>query len=349
MPASKGTARRGTALLAGMVGAAAIALLAPRPAAAATSPEQLLRAAVTAYAKYSFVGKVQNTDFGLNRATAELFRIEHRAPDQTRRWYLAPEAFYGDSIVSRGDVSYDVDVHHKRVMVVRDDALDDQVALDDNFALLLRNYKAEFGPEDQIAGRRATDVLLVNRYTGQTVMRVSIDTQTDIVLQREKYSGSGSVSHEMRFEQIHYTGSIPAALFDVPPYPRVDGPSHGLPSNDTRAIERSAGFKTHTPKYLPEGFLPVAGDISVVKGVRTLHMLYSDGLRTVSLFENDLGAAVDLSRYTVHTMDIGSRVAQYVEDGPTTLMSWGKGSMHFALVGELSRKELKDVAASIDP
>lgn len=309
----------------------------------------LLREAVLAYTKYSYIGQVQNTDYGTERADAVLFRIEHRAPDMTRRWYLAPESLYGDSIVSRGDTSYDIDPHTKRIIVMHDDAIDDQVAMDDNFGLLLHNYRAVIGSDDNIAGRRAIDVLLVNKYTGETVMRVTLDAQTKLVLQKEKYSASGSVSHQMRFEQIRYTNAIPAGLFGIPSagYTRSEGPSHGTPSNDLEAVVRTAGFPAAGPKYLPDGFLPVAGDVTDIKSVRTLHVLYSDGLRTVSLFENDRGAAVDLTKYTVHKTKVRSGDAQYVEDGPTTLLTWSSGARHFALVGELSRAELVRIASSV--
>jgi negative regulator of sigma E activity len=309
----------------------------------------LLRDAVLAYTKYSYTGQVQNTDYGVSRADAVLFRIEHRAPDKTRRWYLAPESLYGDSIISRGDTSYDIDPHTKRIIVTHDDAIDDQVAMDDNFGLLLHNYRAVIGPDDNVAGRRAIDVLLINRYTGETVMRIAVDAQTKLVLQKDRYAASGSVAHQMRFEQITYTNAIPAQVFDIPSsgYNRKDGPSHGIPSNDLAAVVRTAGFRATGPKYLPDGFLPVAGDVSDIKGVRTLHILYSDGLRTVSLFENARGAAADLSKFTVHKTKVRSADAQYVEDGPTTLLTWSSGAHHFALVGELSRPELVRIASSV--
>ena len=319
-------------------------------AAAQQDATQLLRDAVSAYSKNSYVGQVQNVDFGTKRADAVLFRIEHRAPSQTRRWYLAPEALYGDSIISLGDTSYDVDTHGKRIIVQRDDALDDQVAQDDNFGLLLHNYNTVLAPDDNIAGRRALSVLLVNKYTGQTVMRVVLDAQTKLVLMKERYSASGSVSHQMRFEQIRYTGSLPSGLFAIPNgYARINGPSHGITSNDLPAVVRTAGFQALGPKYLPEGFLPVLGDVSDIKSVRTLHLLYSDGLRTVSLFENARGAAVDLSKYTIHDTMVRLHAAQYVEDGPTTLLAWAQGNLHVALVGELSRDELVKIAASVSP
>lgn len=309
----------------------------------------LLRQAVLAYTKYSYTGQIQNTDFGISRADAVLFRIEHRAPDMTRRWYLAPESLYGDSIVSRGDTSYDVDPHSKRIIVMHDDAIDDQVAMDDNFGLLLHNYRAVIGPDDNVAGRRAIDVLLVNKYTGETVMRIAVDAETKLVLQKDRYSATGSIAHQMRFEQITYTNALPAALFDIPSagYTRKDGPSHGIPSNDLEAVVRTAGFPALGPKYLPDGFLPIAGDVTDIKGVRTLHLLYSDGLRTVSLFENARGAAADLSKFTIHKTKVRNGDARYVQDGPTTLLTWSSGSRHFALVGELSQTELVRIASSV--
>jgi outer membrane lipoprotein-sorting protein len=329
--------------------AAALALPAAFSHADAQDATQLLRDAVSAYAKYSYVGQVQNVDFGTSRAIAVLFRIEHRAPDMTRRWYLAPESLYGESIISKGDTSYNVDPQSKRVVVITDDALDDQVAEDDNFGLLLHNYRAVMGPDENVAGRRAYSVLLVNKYNGATVMRISLDAETKLVLQKERYSATGSVSHEMRFENIRYTSDIPGNLFAVPAagYTRVSGPSHGNPSQDLQAVVRTAGFQALGPKYLPEGFLPIAGDVSDIKGVRTLHLLYSDGLRTISLFENARGAAVDLSKYTVHQTNVRGHGAQYVLDGPTTLLAWAQDNLHLALVGELSQSELTRIASSV--
>lgn len=313
------------------------------------SGDQVLRDAVLAYSKYSYVGQVQNTDFGSQRADSVLFRIEHRAPDMTRRWYLAPESLYGDSIISHGDTSYDIDPHTKRIIVMHDDAIDDQVAMDDNFGLLLHNYRTVLGADDNIAGRRAISVLLINKYTGETVMRIAVDAETKLVLEKDRYSASGSVAHQMRFEQIKYSQDIPAALFSVPTtgYTRKEGPGHGIPSNDLAAVVRTVGFQAIGPKYLPDGFLPVAGDVTDIKGVRTLHVLYSDGLRTVSLFENARGAAVDLSKFTIHKTKVRTTDAQYVEDGPTTLLAWSSGARHFALVGELSRDELVRIASSV--
>jgi negative regulator of sigma E activity len=344
--------RRNRASLLAVAVCAAAFVAAPLPGGARprpVTPSQLLREAVSAYARYSYVGKVQNIDYGTDKANAVLFRIEHRAPDLTRRWYLAPESLYGDSIISRGDVSYQIDPGQDRIVVTKDDALDDQVAEDDNFDLLLRNYRAVMGPDDNVAERPAYSVLLINKYTGESVMRISIDRATKLVLQRERYSPTGSVSHQMRFEEISFTGNIPAQLFAIPRgYTTTYAHGHDLPNNDVGALLRQAGFRAMAPRYLPEGFYAIAGDVSTVEGVRTLHLLYSDGLRTVSLFENARGSAVDMSRYTAHQTTVEGHPAQYVSDGPTTLIAWARGNLHLALVGEISRYEMMRIASSVN-
>ncbi|MGZ3522937.1 MAG: DUF4367 domain-containing protein [Vulcanimicrobiaceae bacterium] len=316
-----------------------------------TNANDLLRQAIDAPNKVSYVGQVQSLSFGQSRALAAIFRIEHDSPDLTRRWYIAPQALYGDSIISRGDTSYSVDVKSNKVIVTKDDALDDQVAQDDNFGLLTSNYRAIVGSDDNVAGRPAVSVLLVNKYTGQTVMRVWIDAQTKLVLQKEQYASNGSVTRQVRFEHIRYVSDLPDSLFTVPTtgFTREAGASHGIPSNDLAGAIHTAGFQARGPRYLPEGFTPVAADVTDIKGIRTLHLLYSDGIRTVSLFENARGAAVDLSHYKAHDTKVDTKDAQYVEDGPTTLLSWAESGLHFAIVGELSREELARIASSVVP
>lgn len=339
-----------------VVAAAAAALMCgglPAHAAPArtsgTDAVQVLRDAISAPDKHSYVGLVQNVEYGSARTNATMYRIEHRAPELTRRWYVAPQSLYGDEIVSRGDTTYNVDMKNKKIIVSKDDAIDDQVAMDDNFGLLMHNYRAVLAPDEDIAGRPVNAVVLINKYTGQTVMRVWIDTQTKLVLKKERYASNGAVTYQTRFEQIRYTEAIPKEIFTVPNggFTHTPGPTHAMPSSDLQSVVRTAGFQAKNPKYLPEGFVPVAGDVNDVKGIRTLHLLYSDGIRTVSLFENAGGAAVDLSRFNVHQAKVENNDAQYVEQGATTLLAWTQERLHCTLVGELGREELIRIAASV--
>lgn len=316
--------------------------------AASETPKDLLRAAMQAPAKQSYVGEVQILRFGNQKSEASIFRIEHRAPNLTRRWYLAPQDLYGDSIISRGETTYSIDVKRNRIVVTQDDSIDDQVAEDDNFGLLNANYKVDEGPRESLFGRPVRTLQLSNRYTGLTTMRVHIDAQTFLVLEKEQYAPNGALVSQMRFENLRYTQDIPSAIFDVPTkIARVDGPRRGMPSYDLQRLIKTAGFAARGPQYLPEGFLPIAGNVVEMKGVRSLHLLYSDGIRTMSLFQNAKGAAVDMSGFKAQDSTFQGHAGRYVEEGPTTLLAWQQGALHFTLVGELTLGELEKIAASI--
>ena len=321
-------------------------------AAAPDTPSDLLRAAMKAPQNTSYVGEVQLLRFGNQKSEASMFRIEHRAPNLTRRWYLAPQDLYGDSIISRGENTYSIDIKRNRIVVTQDDALDDQVAEDDNFGLLSANYNVDEGPTETLFGRPVRTLTLTNRFTGLATMRVHIDAQTHLVLQKEQYAPNGALVSQMRFGNLRYTNDIPQAIFDVPKnMARVDGPQRGMPSSDLQHLVKAAGFdengQTKLPKYLPEGFLPITGNVVEMKGVRSLHVLYSDGIRTMSLFLNAKGASVDMTGYKAQEANVPGRSARYVEEGPTTLLEWSEPGLHYTLVGELSRAELEKIASSI--
>ncbi len=61
---------------------------------------------------------------------------------------------------------------------------------------------------------------------------------------------------------------------------QVAGPKRGVPSEAIDSLVAQAGFAAHNPKFLPLGFSPVEGSVETIQGVRTLHLLYSDGVRT---------------------------------------------------------------------
>lgn len=333
-----------------LVLAAAAALLG---ASAPPDPNDLLRQSIEAPRHLSYAGQMETVLFGTSKAEATIYRIEHRAPDLTRRWYVAPQSLYGDWSISRGAQSYNVDVKTHRVIVSKNGLIDDQVAVNDNFALLANNYRTLLGPKETIAGRSAQVLVLLNKYTGAVTMRLWLDTQTHLVLERESYARNGSVTHQIRFDQIRYTNDLPGVIFSEPKlagFQLTKGLDHEAPSNDFETVLRTAGFHARGPKYLPHGFYPIGADVSDIKNTRTLHVLYSDGLRTLSLFENARGAAVDLTHYKIRDAKVADHDAQYVEDGPTRLLTWTEESgLHYALVGELSQKELVRIAASVEP
>jgi hypothetical protein len=80
-----------------------------------------------------------------------------------------------------------------------------------------------------------------------------------------------------------------------------------------------------------------------------LHLLYSDGLRSISLFENAANAAADFGAMRPKTTHFEGHPAEYIEDGPTTLLTWKEHGLAFALVGDQLLPELVEIAQSVVP
>ena len=327
------------------------ALVAGLSSAGATGEESadgLVYDAMAAPATVSYAATVQMVRIGNDGSQASVFHVEHRAPNQTVRRYTSPSALAGDYVITKGVATYSVDVKRRRVVAGKNDAVNDQIAIDNNYLLLRQNYRAVKRGAESIDGRDVVDVALINRYTHKTTVMVKIDTVTKVVLDKQQFAGDGSLLAETRFEDVSFGGSMPDADFAVPrDYANVSGPTFPTPSDDPHAITANAGFAAREPRFLPEGFSPVEGSIVTLRGVRTLHVLYSDGLRTVSLFENDASAALNMNGLRPQATTIAGGPADYAESGPTTVLAWRDRSLRYALVGELELTELKRIAGSI--
>jgi negative regulator of sigma E activity len=293
---------------------------------------------------------VQSLRIGNRGSQACVYRIEHRAPNLTLRQFTSPSNLVGDSLVSKGNENFNIDPKRRLVTETRNDAINDQIAIANNYLLLRQNYHAVTRGRETIAGRHAVDVALVNNYTHHTGMLVRIDELSKLVLDKQQYAGDGSLVAETRFEEINVSENVGSSDFDVPKDFEVRrGPSFGSPSDDPNKLIGRAGFETREPKFLPDGFSPVEATLVSLDGVRTLHLLYSDGLRTVSLFENDGATAPDMAGLHAEATTVAGQDAQYAEEGPTKLLSWRDSDLYYTLVGELQVDELKHIASSITP
>lgn len=335
----------------------ALLVLVACTAAASTDARPLLFDAVAAPQHYSYVGQVSTIRSGSARATAVVTKLEHLAPDHTRRTFVTPRALYGQYVITLGASVYDFDPAKKRVVLSRNRAAIDPTAIVDDIALLDANYRAVRTGGDNIAERNADVVDLVGKRSGERAMRIWLDRDTHVVLAREAYHADGSLAWRTRFEDIRYTGDIPAAVFNVAVpsgFTTVQGRSYGegAPKSSDRGLSeaiKSCGFTPLTPRRLPDGFSIVSADVGSAGGTKTLHLVYSDGIRTVSLFQNAGNRAVDFGPMRPATISFDGHNAQYVRDGPTVLLGWREKSLAFALVGDLEIEDLVAIAKSVVP
>jgi len=330
---------------------AALALLAcsVTPAGAGSTSDgdlKLLSQVLAAPAAVSYSGIVEVTRMGDRAAVSSVYHIEHRAPDLTRRTYSSPPQFFGDSEIVKGDLEFSIDSKSHRIIATRSAAVTAGPALRAREALIRANYRTAWRHNGTFGGRPTIDALLVNKRTDRPALFVRVDRDTKIVLDKQEFAPAGGIISETRLDQVRYA-PISATVFDLPKGYAIVQPQHvNGSSSDPDRVVRDAGFAARKPA-LPDGFSPLEGDLVELRGIRTVQLLYSDGIRTVSLFETATAVTPDMAPLHPDALSVGGRPAQYAEDGTVALLTWNDGTLYYTLVGELGKAELQHIAAAI--
>jgi hypothetical protein len=309
----------------------------------------LLSEVLAAPATVSYSGVVEIVRTASRATTTSVYRIEHRAPDLTRRTYSSPPQFSGDSEIVKGNLTFSIDAKSHRIVTTRSDpTLTAGSALRDREALIRANYRAAWRGNGTFGGRPTTDALLINKHTNRPAMFVRIDRETKIVLDKQEFAAGGAVISETRLERVRYA-PVSMAAFDFPKgYAVVQPQQVNGSSNDPDSVVRNAGFAARKPA-LPDGFSPIDAALVELHGTRTVQLLYSDGIRSVSLFETATAVTPNMAPLHPDALDVGGRTAQYAEDGTVALLTWNDGTLYYTLVGQLGKAELQHIATTIAP
>jgi negative regulator of sigma E activity len=327
---------------------ALLAGLTPAGASTGGTPDlALLGQVLAAPSTVSYTGVEEVVRMGGSAAAASVSQIQHRAPDLTRRRYTGPPRLFGNSEILKGNLKFAIDAKARRIVVTQNaSAIAGGPLMQRREALIRANYRVVWRGTGFFGGRPVLDVLLVNKNTNRPTMLARIDRDTKIVLDKQEFADTGALISETRLEQIRYA-PVPLGAFDLPKgYALVKPQPDQAASHDPDAVVRDAGFAAR--KFaLPEGFTPLEADLLDMRGIRAVQVLYSDGLRTVSLFESAAAVAPDMASLHPASVEVAGRNAQYAEDGAVGLLTWNDGTLYYTLVGELGRSELAQIAQAI--
>jgi len=104
---------------------------------------------------------------------------------------------------------------------------------------------------------------------------------------------------------------------------------------------KTANFDLVSPPRLHPGYMLDA--IRRIEGRDALHLLYTDGINTISLFEQPLDgerglAAQDFREYALYRSE---------GQGPGTILAWRDHAFSYVLIGNIEMSQLMDMAQSI--
>jgi outer membrane lipoprotein-sorting protein len=211
----------------------------------------------------------------------------------------------------------------------------------------LDSYDVRGLPAEAIAGRRTRGLEFLPRQSGSRPRRkVWVDAETGLVLRTEVYGTDSRLAWLAVFEDLEYHPRVDRAAFtmQVPSGARVVE-SAPEPCLEPAEAERASGLRVALPSYLPQGFARQCVRVRRRAGAGEVQVTFGDGLSLLSLFIS--GSFRAPGGTPSQPVAVGTWPGQWHEMGLVTGISWRTPWAHLALLGELSREELRLVAASV--
>lgn len=200
--------------------------------------------------------------------------------------------------------------------------------------LLEDNYTLQAWTGARVAQRPAT--VVEARHQGRLAARWWVDDASGLVLAQQSFDEEGRPAVQVAFTSLQVLGSRGV--------PAVRPVQLALPSTDT-VLTLSA-----TPELARQGWAcPTRlGQLTLVRlrsssaTPTALHLVYSDGLANVSVYEQQ-GRLADAPTGSSWDPTLGA----YVQDGASSLASWQSGGTVFTVVTDGSAELLASAVASL--
>ncbi|HEY3284813.1 MAG TPA: sigma-E factor regulatory protein RseB domain-containing protein [Armatimonadota bacterium] len=305
-----------------------LALIGIQPPAHCANAESILRRTYKADRLYSYVGRQEATLSLWGSPTKFQLMFLHQRPNRDMQWPIRPD--------DNRDHPAGPGPGPGRFMPRGPQGR--RLPAEERLSLLLRNYRLKREGTGQVAGRKATVLSISPRRPGNPSQTLWIDDDTGIVLRNQLRNCFGAMVSDTAFVKL-----------DLNP-----GPANKLPFPDPPK-RPEPGFLLLRPTYVPTGYQYVATEGIEIRGQQAAHLMYTDGLNTISLFQR--------IRKDEPPVDDPHRDGPRRDPHPGPLPPWARrGDPHKApiqivkrhledrsvtLIGDIPRPELEKMAGSL--
>jgi len=313
-----------TIALAATVGQTAVSRAAAAPTASA-----VLQQSAKAGAHFDYCGTKRLLFYGGESPREIKLRVIHLRPDRTRTDFLGPGRTQG---TVRIEIGKDAWRFHPRTSQWRPSASRDAAAMD--LARLLANYTVTQERIERMAGRRCHVIAIKPRRSGNPSRRVWVDVATKVPLKTQFFAADGALISEASLTDIQFAVAKSLAALVHPPSNVAAAPEH----------QSALDFEPIKPAYLPPGYELVASAVLSARGRPSCHLQYSDGLGTVSVFEQRRAPAKE-EHERPHARGQQQHTRHRAQFPP--VLRWEHADIRFTLIGDVSLQELDKIAASL--
>lgn len=217
------------------------------------------------------------------------------------------------------------------------DATTAPVALDERLlGLLADRYDLVVAGDGTCAGR---DVRIVEaRRDGRVEGRTWLDRASGLAVRQEVYDDEGARLRSSVFVDLSVQDDGAAAPL------RLVAPALPITALSTPRAEAVGGAGWPVPTELPGGYALFEAGRPAHDGGQVLHLAYSDGLSTLSLFSQPGDDAAPRGDYAEHDLD-GTPV--WVSEQTPERVVWTGGGQVFTLVSDAAHEDLLAVVAAL--
>lgn len=151
-----------------------------------------------------------------------------------------------------------------------------------NLNTVKTSYSLRAGEPERVAGRQAQIFFLEPKDNLRYSYKFWIDTEYGLLLKSVMFNSRNEMMDSIGFSQIGLLNSVDLDWFQ----PKIDNKKNYVMEDEVVTIIDNSVSKTWTIKDLPAGYHKVDQMIRMVhdKSVAVTHVIFSDGLSSVSLF-----------------------------------------------------------------
>lgn len=292
---------------------------------AVARPGGFLKTTLEADQRLSYTGVRVVRAWGGREEREQRVRVFHRAPDRTRIEYLSPAP--GNVLLESGNGRWFYTRERDRWRAI------EWRAPRSHFGLLMRNYRVREEGEGTVAGRRVIQLVIEPRHPGNPSKRIWIDPVYRMALKEEVRDYQGRMIAASAFEQFELSPNLPTALFEPPTAAVAADPAPALP------------FAPLRPRYLPPGYREVRESALKRGGSQGIHLRYTDGLGTISLFQFRREAGGASPRKAERDGERSTRRPGRADGRPR--LGRQIGDLHCRVMGDLHPDELRKLLDSL--
>ncbi len=269
------------------------------------------------------------------------------AKGRSRTEYLLPLEARGRLVYSDGHTQWQYEP--RRSLLATTTLLpEDERNERDTEDLVSQNYKIVLVSDDErVAGRRAYLLELLPRQEGKSSQKRWIDRETFKTLRIETHYPDGILARMVAYTSVTLPATVTPADFAPPSLPgmqRVASPptSNDYPLRNPASSARSLGLSMNGAL----GFRLTQVASSSVESAQTAHLLYSDGIESISVFVQNGGPPVFAHAPGWHAITIRNRTAYENLDGHLDAIVWTQGRYRYTAVSHLGPIALQQFVGS---